>query len=132
MGTLESMPIEKLCDLHDKSYVRQVVSDNHLNARARELVNFVKNAKEEVGVIRAMEKSRELQYAELKSVCDEATRDFEKNPLVVDLHSKVQDLESQLKDSYAEYGRLRVEGSKVVGYKERIATLESKCSGLEA
>ena len=131
-GTLEGMSIERLCDLHDKSYIRQDVLDNHLNNRARELVRLVKNAKEEVGVIRAREKSREVQYAELKSTCDEAMVDFEKNPLVVELRSKIQDLGSQLKDSYAEYGRLKVEGSKVVGFKERITTLDSKCSGLEA
>lgn len=32
-STLTSMPIEELFDLHDKSYTRQAVLDNHLNAR---------------------------------------------------------------------------------------------------
>ena len=35
---MTNMPIEELCDLHDKSYTRQAVLDNHLNARTREVV----------------------------------------------------------------------------------------------
>ena len=81
------MSIEKLCDLHDKSYTRQAVLDNHLNIQTRELVRTVKNAKEELNVVLAREEHRELLITELKSKCDRATKDIEKNPTVQDLRS---------------------------------------------
>ena len=39
---LDNMSMEDLCDLHDKSYTRQVVLDNHMNGRTRDLVRICK------------------------------------------------------------------------------------------
>ena len=79
------MSIEQLCDLHDKSYTRQAVLDNHLNSRTRELIWTVKNAKEELNVVLAREEHREQLITDLKSKCDRTTNDIEKNPIVQDL-----------------------------------------------
>ena len=79
------MSIEQLCDLHDKSYTKQAVLDNHLNSRTRELIQTVKNAKEELNAVLAREEHMELRITKLKSKCDIATREIEKNPIVQDL-----------------------------------------------
>lgn len=86
------MSIERLCDLHDKSYTRQAVLDNHLNSRTRELVQTIKNAKEKLNVVLAREKHREQLITDLKLKCDRATEDFEKNPTVKDLRFNVMKL----------------------------------------
>lgn len=84
--------------------------DNHLNTRTRELIQTIKNAKEELSIFVAREKSRELQYAELEAKCDKATKDLEKNPVVQDLRVNAMKLASQLKEAQIECGKLKLEG----------------------
>ena len=128
---LDDMSLERLCDLHDKSYTRQAILDNHLNARTRELIQTVKNAKEELSIVVAREKSRELKYAELEAKCDQAAKDLEKNPVVQGLRVNIMKLASQLKEAQVECGKLKLEGSKLIGLQERVKSLESKCEVLE-
>ncbi|GJQ93237.1 hypothetical protein Tco_0004376 [Tanacetum coccineum] len=85
---LDNMEVEKLCDLHDKSYTRQVVLDNEFNTRTKEF---------------------------LKAKCEEAMKDFEKNPLVTQLRDKIKSIESQLEEHQADYGRLVLESIKFHG-----------------
>lgn len=49
-----------------------------------------------------------------------------------DLQSTVMKLASQLIEARAECGRLKLEEVKMVGFKDRLSTLESECVGLEA
>lgn len=56
---LDNMSMERRCDLHDKSYTRQAILDNHLNTRTRELLRAVKSAREEMNVMLAREKARD-------------------------------------------------------------------------
>ena len=125
------MPIEELCDLHDKSYTRQAVLDNHLNSRTREVVQTLASAREKMDEILAREKKKDQEFAEVQAKCEEALRDIEQNPLVQDLRSDIAGLEKELNKMKVECKRLRKEEAKVVGYKEEIAELEIKCGDLE-
>jgi hypothetical protein len=129
---LDDMSLERLCDLHDKSYTWQANLDNHLNARTRELIQTMKNAKEELSIVVAREKSRELKYAELEAKCDQAAKELEKNRVVHGLRVNIMKLASQLKEAQVECGKLKLEGCKLIGLQERVKSLESKCEGLEA
>jgi RNase P protein component len=119
---LANMPIEELCDLHDKSYTRQAVLDNHLKSRIREVVRTLASAREKMDEILAREKKKDQEFAEVQAKCEEDLRDLEQNPLVQDL------LLNKVK---AECKKLQKEEAKVVGYKEEIAELEVKCESLE-
>ena len=66
------MPIEELCDLHDKSYTRQAVLDNHLNARTREVVRTLETAREKMDAILAREKKKDQEFAAIQSKFEEA------------------------------------------------------------
>ena len=125
------MSIDALCDLHDKSYTRQAVLDNHLNARTKEVVRTLEAAREKMDAILAKEKKKDQEYAELQARCEEAIKDLDKNPVVKDLRADIVNLEKELKEAKAECKKLKKEGAKIVGYKEEIAELESKCKDLE-
>ena len=96
------------------------------------MIQTVKNAKEELNVVLAREEHRELLITELKSKCDRATKDIEKNPTVQDLRSNAMKLATRLKEAQAECGRLKMEEAKAIGLKERVSVLESKCAGLKS
>ena len=130
-SVLTNMPIEELCDLHDKSYTRQAVLDNHLNSRTREVVRTLASAREKMDEILAREKKKDQEFAEVQAKFEEALRDIEQNPLVQDLHSDIAGLEMDLNKVKTECKKLRKEEAKVVGYKEEIAELEIKCRNLE-
>jgi predicted RNase H-like nuclease (RuvC/YqgF family) len=128
---LTNMPIEELGDLHDKSYTRQAVLDNHLNSRTREVVRTLASTREKMDEILAREKKKDQEFAEVQVKCEEALRDLEQNPLVQDLRFDIADLEKDLNKVKTECKKLRKEEAKVVGYKEEIAELEIKCGNLE-
>lgn len=123
---LTSMPIEELCDLHDKSYTRQAVLYNHLNSRTREVVQTLASAREKMDEILAREKKKDKEFVQVQAKCEEALRDIEQNPLVQDLRSDIAGLEKDLNKAKTECKKLRKEEAKVVGYKEEIAELETK------
>ena len=76
------MSLEELCDLLDKSYMRQVVMDNHLNTRTWDLVRTVKDVREKINAILAKEKTKDLEYIQLELKCKEVMGDIETNPFV--------------------------------------------------
>ncbi|GKA87361.1 hypothetical protein Tco_0809125 [Tanacetum coccineum] len=75
---LKEISLEKLCDNHDKAYMRQVVLDN----------------------------KKDKAYAELEAKCNDALQDLEKNPLVLDLHKEIETLQGQVEKLHGEYSRL--------------------------
>jgi chromosome segregation ATPase len=107
------------------------VLDNYLNARTREVVCTLEAAREKMDVILAREKKKDQEFAAIQSKCEEALKDLEKNPLVQELRSDIHDLEKGLKETKPECKKLRKEEAKIIGYKEEIAELESKCEGFE-
>ncbi|GKE76868.1 hypothetical protein Tco_1542988, partial [Tanacetum coccineum] len=62
---LKEISLEKLCDIHDRSYMRQVVLDN-------------------------TEVAKDKAYAELERKCNKALQDLEKNALVLDMRSEMR------------------------------------------
>ena len=105
--------------------------DNHLNARTREVVRTLATAREKMDAILAREKKKDQEFSEIQAKCEEAMRDLEKNPLVQNLRADITELEKELKKAQSECKKLRKEKVKVVGYKEEIAELETKCEGFE-
>ena len=77
--------------------------------------------------ILAKEKKKDQEFADLRSKCEEALEDLEKNPMVLDLQKDIWSLEKKLKDAQSECKKLRAEDAKNGGYKEEIVALESKC-----
>lgn len=124
--------MEELCDLHDKSYTRQAVLDNHLKDRTRDLIRTVKGTREKMDAILPKEKKRDQEFSDLKVKYEEAMEELEKNPLVQDLRADIHNLEKKLKDAQLECRRLQLEEAKIGDYKKDIATLESKSEALEA
>ena len=80
--------------------------DNHLNARTREVVHTLESAREKMDAILAREKKKDREFAELQSKCEEAIKDFERNPLVKDLRADIRDLEKELKEAQTECKKL--------------------------
>lgn len=130
--TLDNMSMEDLCDLHGKSYTRQVVLDNHMNDRTRDLVRTLQRAREKMDAILAKEKKKDQEFADLRAKCEEALQVMEKNLVVLDLRKDIRSLEKKFKDAQSECKKLRAEEAKVGEYKEEIVALESKCEKLES
>ncbi|GKC32273.1 hypothetical protein Tco_1039567 [Tanacetum coccineum] len=49
---LKAIILDKLCDIHDKAYIRQVVLDNVMNRRTRELMSTLSEARAACDAIR--------------------------------------------------------------------------------
>ncbi|GKB43199.1 hypothetical protein Tco_0888141 [Tanacetum coccineum] len=103
---LREISIEQLCDIHDRSYMRQVVLDNVLNSRTRELISALYKAK--------------TSYD-----------DLDKNPLVSDMHVKIKALQGQVDGLYGEYSRLILEEKKWVDYEQTLSSLRVKIKGIK-
>nr|GEW97155.1 hypothetical protein [Tanacetum cinerariifolium] len=69
---LREIRIEKLCDIHDRAYMRQAVFDNVLNSRTRELISALCKAKTSYDAIRARELDKDMACAKLERKCNEA------------------------------------------------------------
>ncbi|GJX16869.1 hypothetical protein Tco_0217701 [Tanacetum coccineum] len=93
---LRDISLEQLCDIHDRAYMRQVVLDNVLNSRTRELISELHKARDSYDVIREREIKKDKAYVELVKKCNEALQDLDKNPLVFDMHSKIETLQGQI------------------------------------
>nr|GEX65945.1 hypothetical protein [Tanacetum cinerariifolium] len=65
-GLLNNQSAEELLDLHDHYYARQVVFNNVVNRRARELMKVVNQVQGECEVIKEREKAREGKCKELE------------------------------------------------------------------
>ncbi|GKD23257.1 hypothetical protein Tco_1224960, partial [Tanacetum coccineum] len=89
---LKEISLDKLCDIHDKAYMRQVVLDNVMNRRTRELMSTLSEAKTACDAIQEREREKDKAYAELEAKCNDALQDLDKNPLVLDLRAEIETL----------------------------------------
>nr|GEY41516.1 hypothetical protein [Tanacetum cinerariifolium] len=87
-----AIPVPALCDIHDRAYMHQVVLDNVLNSRTRELIFALHKAIASCDVIRARELEKDKAYAELERKCIESLLDLDKNLLVVDMRTEIETL----------------------------------------
>nr|GEU46739.1 reverse transcriptase domain-containing protein [Tanacetum cinerariifolium] len=91
---LRDISIEKLCDIHDRAYMRQVVLDNMLNSGTRELMSALHKVRASCNAIQEREViKKDKTYAKLEKKCNEALYDLDKNPLVSNMHSKIKTLQ---------------------------------------
>ncbi|GKG51948.1 hypothetical protein Tco_0544586, partial [Tanacetum coccineum] len=56
----------ELLDLYDRCYVRQVVVDNAMNRRSRELLEVIEKLRGECDVIKEMERAREEESESIR------------------------------------------------------------------
>nr|GEY38529.1 hypothetical protein [Tanacetum cinerariifolium] len=82
----------ELVDLHDRCYTRQVVVDNAVNRRSRELLQATEKLRGKFDVMRNREMTREEECEGLRVKCEAAMTEFEKNPAVVALREKIYSL----------------------------------------
>ncbi|GJY59317.1 retrovirus-related pol polyprotein from transposon TNT 1-94 [Tanacetum coccineum] len=128
---LKEISLEKLYDIHDKAYMRQVVLDNVMNRRTRELMSTLTKAKASCDAIRERERDKDKEYAELEVKCNDALQDLEKNPLILDMRAEIETLQGQVNRLHGEYSRLVLEEKKWVNYQQTLAILCSNVEGLE-
>ncbi|GKG16593.1 hypothetical protein Tco_0361550, partial [Tanacetum coccineum] len=119
-------------DLHDHCYVRQVVVDNAVNRRSRELLEVIKKLRGEANVMRARELAREEECEGLRAKCEAAMNDFDKNPVFLLLREKMSSLAAKAKEHKRNLDRLMLESQKWSGYQVSLSALESKIASLEA
>ncbi|GJU99494.1 hypothetical protein Tco_1328765, partial [Tanacetum coccineum] len=93
---LRQISITQLCDIRDRAYMRQVVLDNVLNDRTRELIYALHKATASYDAIRARELEKDKAYAELEKKCNEALLDLDKSPLVADMCAKIETLQARV------------------------------------
>nr|GEY46301.1 hypothetical protein [Tanacetum cinerariifolium] len=97
---LKEISLEKLYNIHDKAYIRQVILDNVLNSKTRKLLSTLTKARDSCDVIHEREREKDKAYAEL---------------------------EMRLHD---EYSRLVLEEKKWINYDQTLAILRSKVEGI--
>ncbi|GJR76063.1 hypothetical protein Tco_0088428, partial [Tanacetum coccineum] len=71
---LRDISIEHLCDIHDRAYMRQVVLDNMLNSRTRELIFALHKARASNDAIREREIKRDKAYGQVNGLHNEYGR----------------------------------------------------------
>nr|GEW82118.1 hypothetical protein [Tanacetum cinerariifolium] len=77
-------------------------------------------------------KAREEECEELRSKCEAAMTDFEKNPNVVAMREKMSTLSIDAKEHKANLDRMLLESQKWAGYHVSLLALKSKVASLEA
>ncbi|GJV81946.1 hypothetical protein Tco_1517816 [Tanacetum coccineum] len=92
----------ELLDLRDRCYARQVVVDNAINKRSRELLQVIEK---------------------LRGECD--------NPTVVALREKMFVLSAEVKEHKLNLNRMMLESQKWAGYQQNLSSLESKVTSHE-
>ncbi|GKD68988.1 hypothetical protein Tco_1323078 [Tanacetum coccineum] len=78
---LKEISLEKLCDIHDRAYMRQVVLNNMLNIKTHKLMSTLSKARASCDAIREREVKKDKAYAKLVRKFNEALQDLEKNSL---------------------------------------------------
>ncbi|GJT26661.1 hypothetical protein Tco_0906936 [Tanacetum coccineum] len=104
---LRQISIKQLYDIHDRAYMRQVILDNVLNSRTRELISALHKATALYDVIRARKLEKDKAYSMLERKCNEALLDLNKNPLVADMRTEIETLQGRVDGFHSEYTRLR-------------------------
>ncbi|GJW32382.1 hypothetical protein Tco_0052414 [Tanacetum coccineum] len=92
---LRDISLGKLCDIHDRVYMRQAILDNMLNSRTRQLMSALTKATASCDVIWEREIEKDKAYAELERKCNDALQDLDKNPLVLDMRVEIETLQGQ-------------------------------------
>ncbi|GJV24565.1 hypothetical protein Tco_1377260 [Tanacetum coccineum] len=82
-----------LYDIHDQEYMHQVVLDNVLNSRTRELIYALHKATTSYDAIQARELEKDIAYAELQMKCNEALLNQDKNLLVAVMRTEIETLQ---------------------------------------
>ncbi|GJU26263.1 hypothetical protein Tco_1164884 [Tanacetum coccineum] len=122
---LREISTEQLCDIHDKAYTRQAVLDNVLNGKTRELIFALHKARASCDTIREREIKKDKAYAELEKKCNEALQNLDKNPLVSDMRTKIETLQSRLMVSTTlSTLRAKVEGLRSEGNRLRASEIQ--------
>nr|GEV65627.1 hypothetical protein [Tanacetum cinerariifolium] len=98
---LKEISLEKLCDIHDRTYMRQVFLDNTLNKRTRKLMSALSKARASCDAIREREVAKDKAYAELEKKC-------------------------QVNGLHREYSRLVLKEKDWVNYKHTLSILRAK------
>nr|GEW23029.1 hypothetical protein [Tanacetum cinerariifolium] len=125
------MDIE-LLDLHDRCYARQDFLYNVMNSKSRELLHVIEKIRGECDVMKQRERDREEECEELRSKCEAAMTDFEKNPTVVAMRDKMSTLSIEAKENKANLDRMLLESQKWGCYHVSLLALESKVASLKA
>nr|GFB68545.1 hypothetical protein [Tanacetum cinerariifolium] len=128
---LRQISIKQLCDIHDQEYMRQVVLDNVLNSRTRELIFALYKATASCDAIRAKVLEKEKAYAELERKCNEALLGLDNNPLVADMWNEIETLQGHVDGLHSECTRLVLKEKKWINYDQTFFVLQSKIEGLE-
>ncbi|GJY48025.1 hypothetical protein Tco_0437981 [Tanacetum coccineum] len=106
-----------MLDLHDRCYARQVVIDNVINRRARELLKVVDQMKGECDVLKEREKSRDKECEDLMAKCEAIMADFDNNPSMNVFRQKIKSLSDEVKEHKASLERMLLESRKWAGYQ---------------
>nr|GEW15511.1 reverse transcriptase domain-containing protein [Tanacetum cinerariifolium] len=78
-----------------------------------------------------LERARKEECKELRSKCEAAMTDFEKNPTVVAMREKMSTLSTEAKEHKAILNRMLLESQKWAGYHVSLSNLESKVASLK-
>ncbi|GJX73664.1 hypothetical protein Tco_0312259 [Tanacetum coccineum] len=128
---LKEISLEKLCDIHDKAYMRQAILENMLNSKTRKLKSTMSKARASCDAIRERVVAKDKAYIKLERKCNEALQDLDKNHLVLDMRYEIETLQRQVDRLHGEYSRLVLEEKKWVNYEQTLSILRSKVEGLE-
>ncbi|GJS33211.1 hypothetical protein Tco_0531593 [Tanacetum coccineum] len=131
-GHLDNHLDLELLDLHDHCYVRQVVVDNVVNRRARELIKVVEQMKGECDVLKEREKAKDQECEDLKVKCETTMIGFDKNMAMIVLREKISSLLGDIKEHKVNLDRILLESQKWARYHVSLSTLELKVASLEA
>nr|GFA49891.1 hypothetical protein [Tanacetum cinerariifolium] len=113
----KEISLEKLYDIYDKAYIRQVILDNVMNMRTYELMSTLTKDRTVCDAIQEREKEKDKAYAKLKLKCNEALQDL-KNSLVLDMRAEIETLHGPVDKLHGEYSRLVLEEKK---WQDRVA-----------
>ncbi|GJU32917.1 retrovirus-related pol polyprotein from transposon TNT 1-94 [Tanacetum coccineum] len=128
---LREISLEKLCDIHDRAYMRQAVLDNIVNSQTRQLMFALEKARASCDAIWEREIEKDKAYAELERKCNEALQDLDKNPLVLDMRAKIETLHGQVDRLHSEYNRLVLKEKKWINYEQTLSIPRAKVEGLK-
>ncbi|GJU91563.1 hypothetical protein Tco_1303986 [Tanacetum coccineum] len=98
----------ELLDLHDRCYAKQVVVDNAVNKRPRELLKVIDQIRAECDLLKDREKERDHECEELKAKYEAAMADFDRNPAVNVLCEEIASLSGEVTSLEAEKVKLEV------------------------
>nr|GEY83037.1 hypothetical protein [Tanacetum cinerariifolium] len=109
-----------------------LVNTDPLGVDAEPSLKLAEDTVDSGAVLSQREKAQEDECEELRSKCEAAITDFEKNPTVVPMREKLSTLSIEAKEHKANLDRMLLESLKWAGYHVSLSALESKVASLEA